>query len=82
MHDDLSTDIAAALFARQQLQAMRSQADRVVSRHGALVLEAKDLLGVQLGWQRAVGRAIIGGRHGELGVEARQIGRQNRVGLL
>ena len=67
---------AVLLLIGEHLEAAVAKGHRVVGGHGAAILEAAQMLQRQAcGVQRAEGTAGQRRGHGELGIEARQIGR-------
>src|SRR5579872_1950053 len=71
-----------ALSRGTQLEAVLLEADDIVGSHLALVLEAEDALGGEILRPGPIGGDWIISRHGELGIEAREIGVEDRVRLL
>src|SRR5579859_4588626 len=65
----------------QELDALCSEADRVVAPHGAAVFEADDLLQEDVWGQGTIGRSLLGGRHGKPLIEAGEEVRQHRARL-
>jgi len=76
-----------AASSREELEEdafarLGEEADGVVARHLAGVLEAEDLLEVEARRERAVGRAGLCGVAGETFVEAGDVAREEGVRLL
>ena len=63
-------------------QALLRETDGIVRRHNPLLREAKEICCLQRLLQGTVGIALLRGSYRKLRVEARQIARQDLIGLL
>lgn len=74
--------VAAAMWAREDLEQMLTELHGVVVGHGALVGETADGLEVLVGRQGPIRRARVGGSLGKARIIAREEARQDLIGLL
>jgi hypothetical protein len=74
--------VAAAVKIRKQLEGVAGKTYGVVPGHRALILEAQHSLQTEIGVRRSIGRALLGRRHAETGVEAGKEGSEELVSLL